>query len=63
MIRNPCLDPAKLTLVSQVNMPAFQVYTLFENAPIGVQIESKSLLKLEPAVCMDGLKYTVTLNG
>ena len=44
-------------------MPTQYSYTLFENKPVGITIDSISLLELEPELCMGGLKYFVTFNG
>ena len=54
-IKNPCIDPDKIQILTHLAMPAQYSYTLFENNPALTTIESISLLELEPKICMVGL--------
>ena len=44
IIKNPCIDPSKITILHQVDLPSSLFYTLYENYPTGIEIKSKSLL-------------------
>lgn len=54
------MDVSRLIVVSTVQMPRQFMYTLHQ--PDSLAIESVSLMRLEPEVCMQGLSYSVTFR-
>ena len=58
-IKNPCVSEDNLNFITEVEMPFQYEYTLFD---ADLEIDSISLLQIEPEVCMQGLKYSVSFN-
>lgn len=60
LIRNPCIDPSKISVLTPLRMPDMFQYTLFQDS---IEIASVSLLQVSPQVCMQGLEHVITFNG
>ena len=63
-IINPCLDADLVKFPSDVMMPEYTMYYLYEAKPEnGIDLSSLTLLETEPPLCMQGLTYLITFDN